>query len=305
MTRTWFVVGAMLATALPSPVREIGPQDLSAQSGQQAAVLVSTEWVTANLDSPDLVLLHVGNQASYDGGHIPGARLMPLATFAPEREGLTTEMPDAAALREALEAVGIGTRSRIVVYSATTSQAQLAARLYITLERFGLGGQASILDGGLTAWRAESRAVTADAPAVARGSVTLSERGSVLVDYTFVRDNLGSGRTVVMDARDTPFWTGEQRNQQRAARAGRIPGAKNVPFHTLLDAQGRLLAPEALAALFTRAGVPDGQPIVTYCHVGQQASLLFLAARVLGRDVRLYDGSYEEWSRRPELPIEP
>jgi thiosulfate/3-mercaptopyruvate sulfurtransferase len=127
----------------------------------------------------------------------------------------------------------------------------------------------------------------------------------VLVDYAFVRDRLGDGRAIVMDARDTPFWTGEQRNQQRAARPGRVPGAKNVPFSTLFDESGRMLAADKLAALFTRAGVPEGQPIVTYCHVGQQASLLFLAARLLGRDVQLYDGSFEDWSKRMELPVEP
>jgi thiosulfate/3-mercaptopyruvate sulfurtransferase len=273
---------------------------------QQAPTLVTTEWLAANLTDPSLVVLHVGNQASFDGGHIPGARLMPLASFAPEINGLSTEMPDLETLRETLEAAGVSSSSRIVVYSATNPP-QLAARLYITLDEFGLGARSSFLDGGLTAWRAENRATATDNPAVARGSIT-SRAGrpeSLLVDYAYVRDRIADGRAVVMDARDTPFWTGEQRNQQRAARAGRVPGAKNVPFNTLVDASGRLLAPDALAALFARAGVPEGQPVVTYCHVGQQASLLFLAARVLGRDVRLYDGSYEDWSKRPELPVEP
>jgi thiosulfate/3-mercaptopyruvate sulfurtransferase len=275
-------------------------------ASQDGAFVVSTEWLAASLNVPSLVLLHVGNQASYDDGHIPGARLMPLATFAPERDGMSTEIPEAAAFREALRAAGIGNDSRIVVYSATTPP-QLAARLFVTLNYFGLGGRTAFLDGGLTAWRAENRPLSTETVSPARGNLELAPavRADVLVDYAYVRDRIADGRAIVMDARDTPFWTGEQRNQQRAARAGRVPGAKNVPFNTLVDASGRLLAPEALAALFARAGVPEGQPVVTYCHVGQQASLLFLAARVLGREVRLYDGSFEDWSKRMELPVEP
>jgi thiosulfate/3-mercaptopyruvate sulfurtransferase len=107
-----------------------------------------------------------------------------------------------------------------------------------------------------------------------------------------------------MDARDTPFWTGAQLNQQRAARAGRVPGARNVPFNRLVEESGRLLGVEELRALFAQAGVAPGRPVVVYCHVGQQASLLLVAARLLGHEVRLYDGSYEDWSKRPELRVE-
>jgi thiosulfate/3-mercaptopyruvate sulfurtransferase len=270
---------------------------------QAAPLLVSTEWLAERLDAEDLVVLHVGNEASYAEGHLPGARLLPFASFAVERDGLSTEMPDPEALREALEAAGVSDDSRIVVY-ATAHPPQLAARLYLTLEHFGLGANASLLDGGIRAWRAEGRPLATEAAPVARGSVSLAAPSNLLVDHEHVRERMADSRALILDARDTPFWTGEQRNQQRAARAGRVPGARNVPFGTLVDDSGRLLDLEALRALFAGAGVSSGQPVVVYCHVGQQASLLFVAARLLGHDVRLYDGSYEDWSRREALPVE-
>jgi thiosulfate/3-mercaptopyruvate sulfurtransferase len=270
---------------------------------QAAPALVSTDWVAERLTDEDLVVLHVGNEASYAEGHIPGARLLPFQSFAVERDGLSTEMPDAAVLREALEAAGVSNDSRIVVYAAAHPP-QLAARLYVTLEHFGLGANASLLDGGVRAWRAEGRPLATEPPAVTRGAVELGATSDLLVDHEHVHERLTDSGAAILDARDTPFWTGEQLNRQRAARAGRVPGAHNVPFSALVDDSGRLLGLDALRALFARAGVESGGPVVVYCHVGQQASLLFVAARLLGHDVRLYDGSYEDWSRRETLPVE-
>ena len=277
---------------------------LGAQAvSQNAPVLVSTEWLAEHLNDDGLVVLHVGNEASYMEGHVPGARLMPFASFAPERNGLASEMPDAAAFDELLEAAGITNDSRIIVY-ATAHPPQQAARLFVTLDFFGLGARTSLLDGGMRAWRAENRAVATEPTGVARGSVELRQRVGLVVDHSYVQERLTDAATSVMDARDTPFWTGAQLNQQRAARAGRVPGARNVPFNTLVEDSGRLKNLDELRSLFTQAGVSSGRPLVVYCHVGQQASLLFLAARLLGHEVRLYDGSYEDWSKRTELRVE-
>jgi thiosulfate/3-mercaptopyruvate sulfurtransferase len=290
-----FAAFAVLLTVTP-----LGAQAAPAQGAQ---LLVSSEWLAERLNDPGLVILHVGNEASYAEGHVPGARLMPLATFAPERDGLSTELPDAAAFDDVLETAGVTNASRIVVYAAAHPP-QLAARLLVTLDYFGLGAQTSLLDGGLRAWRAENRPVSTESAAVARGSVELRQRVGLVVDHGYVQERLADGAASVMDARDTPFWTGAQQNQQRAARAGRVPGARNVPFNTLVEDSGRLKSVDELRALFAQAGVSSGRPVVVYCHVGQQASLLLLAARLLGHEVRLYDGSYEDWSKRPELRVE-
>jgi len=270
---------------------------------QQSQLVVTAEWLAERQDDENLVLLQVGSEAAFEEGHIPGARPLPLQRFAPEVDGMSTEMPEPDALREALELAGVSSDSRIVVYSASNPP-QLAARLYLTLEHFGLGEQAVILDGGLRGWEAAGRPVASGPIEVERGSLhDLRPDSDLLADHAEVQDRLTDSGTAIVDARDPGFWTGEQQNQQRAPRAGRIPGAHNVPFRTLVDESGHLLELEELGALFASAGVEPGQSIIAYCHVGQQASLIVLAGRLLGYEVKLYDGSYEDWSARLDLPV--
>jgi len=309
-----------LHAALPVPVNPLSDSSMKARLtatlliamgagaptalAGQADILVSTEWVAERLQDPGLVLLHVGSAESFEQGRIAGARLMEMAEFAPEIGGLVTEMPDAASLRDVLERAGVSSDSRIVVYSAS-SPPQIAARLYLTLVHFGLSARASMLDGGLTAWRAEGRPESTEAVYVRRGTLPELRAGTdLVVDHEYVGARIADGAATLLDARDRGFWTGEEHLAMRALRPGRIPGARSIPFRDMVDEQGRLHSVERLAAIFREAGVDEGKPIIVYCHVGQQASLTGLAAKVLGREMKLYDGSYQDWSHREDLPVE-
>jgi thiosulfate/3-mercaptopyruvate sulfurtransferase len=148
--------------------------------------------------------------------------------------------------------------------------------------------------------------MTTDVPAAVAGKLPpLTVWADAIVDAAFVQSRLTAPGTVVIDARTPAFYSGAQTggSAEKPHRAGHITGAKNVPYTDTLTDQGLLKSADALAAMFRDAGVKAGDTVVTYCHIGQQATAVAFAARTLGFNVRLYDGSFEDWSRRASLPV--
>jgi thiosulfate/3-mercaptopyruvate sulfurtransferase len=265
-------------------------------------LVVSTNWLSQHLQDRNLVLFHVGERATYDSVHIPGAQYLALGDLsAPRVEGqLTLELPGRAVLDSVFSAKGVSNDSRIVIYAANEWFSPTSRALF-TLEYAGLKGRVSILDGGLPAWRAEGRPVTSEVPRVGAGRFTSRPDSSLVADAGYVSAHLADSRVRVVDARDTSFYNGRETRQ---GRNGHIPGAASLPFATMVDSTGHFRPIPLLKTQFADAGVKDGQTVVTYCHIGQQASLVWFAARLLGYQARIYDGSFQDWAKRTELPVE-
>ena len=273
-----------------------------AAGAERAPTLVSTAWLMKHAADPGLVVLHVAGQRSdFAAGHVPGARFVPWSALTPGRDSLTIELLAAAAFDSLLEAAGVRDDSRLVIAGGPVT---MTARLLVTLDAYGLGERASLLDGGIDAWREERRPVARDSVAVARGEVTLRPRPERIVDAAWLVAHAAAGTpgVAVVDARAPEFFEGL--NSNRDPRMGRVPGAGNAPFHWLTGELGRFRPRADLARLLARAGVEKGDHVVTYCHIGIQGSVAYVAARSLGHEVSLYDGSFEDWSRRRELPVD-
>jgi thiosulfate/3-mercaptopyruvate sulfurtransferase len=282
----------MLAAAVQAPA-------------QNAPVLVTTEWLAANLRAPGFVIFHIGDprsRSTYDAGHIPGAQFLNPFTdlSAPAVEGgLRLELPSAEHLDSVLEARGVSDESRVVLYTSDKYFTP-ASRAFFALEYAGLRGRVSLLDGGLEVWKAEGRPLTAEITSPTRASFTPRLQQQMVVDADFLKTRLDDPGLALIDARDTSFYKGADTHQ---GRNGHIPGARNLPFNTVMLDNGKFKDPAALGAMLVNAGAVSGKTVVTYCHIGQQASLVWFTARMAGFDAKIYDGSFQDWARRTDLPV--
>ena len=292
MTRILTVLAAAAVTTAPM-------RDAQGQGATFESPVVSTQWLADNLNDPNVVVLHLAfSRREYTAGHIPGSRFLWFNDVAPSTPDLSTELPSVAKLDSLFESLGVSDSSRIVVYGATVTP--LVARVFVTLDYLGAGGRAAVLDGGFNAWKAEGRTVSTDVPKVARGKFTPRVHSDAVVDANFVKANINAPGVRILDARTPNFYSGEGGG---GPRPGHVESAKNIPFITLTDSTGKLKDRATLAGMFSSAGVQPSDRVVTYCHVGQQASLLFLAARHAGIKASLYDGSFEDWSSRDDTPV--
>ncbi len=266
--------------------------------------VVGAEWVAERLGTENLVLLHVGDEDEYNTAHLPGAQYISLQMIStPHGEGLMLQMPEVDQLASTFASLGVSDDSRVVVYWGK-DWATAAARVALTLEYMGMGTRTSILDGGMPAWQAAGHPVTSELAPAPSGSFTPNVQPDVIAQVDWLSENLQNPNLALVDARTQDFYSGERQSRANP-RPGHIASAQSIPFPSVLDEETlTFVDEETLRGIFAEAGVELGDTVVTYCHIGQQASLVYYAAKNLGYDARLYDGSFEEWSQREDLPVE-
>jgi thiosulfate/3-mercaptopyruvate sulfurtransferase len=246
-------------------------------------------------------------------GHIPGAAFLDLDSdlAAPPGERGRHPLPSADDFEAAARRVGIGKDTLVVAYDEAGEAG--AARLWWLLRHFG-HDDVTVLDGGLRAWREEGGELRGGEERIPAGDFTVAASRNDTVSAeelaTEGRGDAGSsgdaGRSgdadrALLDARAPERYRGEV--EPVDAVAGHIPGAVNVPFAEIAPG-GRFLPPAELRARLEAAGVRAGGDPVAYCGSGVTAAVIVLAAEVAGiRPVRLYPGSWSEWSGRG-LPVE-
>jgi thiosulfate/3-mercaptopyruvate sulfurtransferase len=297
---------AVLASLLFAPALASAQADAAAA---RERLVVSAAWLAQHVNDPALVLLHVGNKATYDAGHIAGARFVDYRTTlaaspAPgDSSALSLEMLPPGVLRERLAGLGISDSSRVIVYQSDDFWTP-STRVMLTLDYAGLSNVAW-LDGGIKAWTKAGQPLTTAPPPEKTGTLAPLKLRPVVADADFVKARLNTPGFAIVDSRNTPFYDGS-RTGGRAPfehKTGHIAGAVSIPFDTLTSADVELKSADEIRAVFTKAGVKPGDTVITYCHIGQQATATLFAARTLGYKVMLYDGSFEDWSRR-NLPVD-
>ena len=292
--KTLLVVSCFVISAVVTPAAQMGPVQL----------VVTPSWLQQHVTDPNVVLLHVGAKATYDAGHIPGARFVDFSVISRTgADGLTLEMLPDDTLRERLTGLGISNDTHVVVYQSDNQWTQ-STRVMLTLDYAGLA-KVSWLDGGQKAWTTAGGTMTADLPTIKPGTLSPLKTRPVVVDAEFVKAHLGNAGYTVIDSRAPVFYDGTRTGGRAGAehKTGHITGAVNVPFDSFTTPEVTLKPAAEIEAAFSKAGVKPGDTVITYCHIGQQATATLFAARMLGYKVMLYDGSFEDWSKR-DLPVE-
>ena len=271
---------------------------------------VSPEWLKERLGDPRVKIVDASwylaaqkrdGKAEFLAGHIPGAVFFDIDAIADHSTDLPHMLPDADAFAVAAGALGLSESDTIVVYDGLGLFT--APRVWWTLKVFG-AVDVRVLDGGFSAWKRAGFPIETGAakPKPAKFDPRFSDE--MVRSFDQVRKHLAAKDATIVDARSAPRFRGEAPEPRPGLASGHMPGARNVPYDTLADDQGRLKPPEEVRKLFQNAGVDLSAPVVTSCGSGVTAAVLLFALASLGKhDVTLYDGSWTEWGSRPGAAV--
>jgi len=269
--------------------------------------IVSTEWLERNLDNPYLIVVDVRSEEEYAEGHIPRSVnvpfKVPVSAWITMRDDLLLELPPPQELFNVAGRAGITPESLVVVVGKAEPPYRIADpfRVAFTLKYIGVENVA-VLNGGFDKWAKEGRRISKE-PHV---PVAKEFRGKTHDEYLASKDYVlkSIGRAIIVDGRDPDVYFGV-RLEPWGPVPGHIPTAKNLPAAWMWTPEGLYRSQEELSKIVEGVvGADREREIIVYCGVGGYASVLWFVLReVLGyKNVKLYDGSWQEWAKDPSTP---
>lgn len=273
--------------------------------------LVSTEWLAAHLESPDVRIVDASfylpaqkrdPKAEFAKQHIPGAVFFDIDEIADKSNPLPHMLPAPGQFATQVAALGLGTGNKIVVYDTTPMTG--ACRVWWMFRAMG-HTDVAILDGGLPKWMAEGRPVTDAATAAREKPFTPRFAADLVRSIEDVRSLLENGKEQVIDARAANRFRGEVPEARPGLRIGHMPGAFNLPYTDLIDPKTGTMRPEAdLKAAIAKSGIDPAKKVTASCGSGVTACVVALGLYLTGApDAAIYDGSWTEWGGRQDTPI--
>ncbi len=273
--------------------------------------LVETDWLEERLSAPGLIIMDaswaVGGDTKsphelYLDAHIPGALYFDIDELSDTTTSLPHMLPPSEKFASRMRKMGVGDGMKVVVYDARGFYS--APRAWWMFRVMG-HDDVAVLNGGLLKWRAEGRPLEKGQPGTRSDRHFTARKNSALVrDIDDMRTAVSSGHPQIVDARSKGRFEGRELELRPVPRLGHMPGAKNVPFGSLLNADGTMKRSDQLRQAFKEAGIDPEKPVITSCGSGVTACILSLGLAVLGNEhAAVYDGSWAEWSSAPNAPV--
>ena len=280
------------------------PISLTAQAASD--YLVSTDWLEKNLKDPKVRIIEVSVVPGvYERGHIPGA--VNFAWHSDLVDPVRRDIASQEAFQQLLRKAGVNDDSTTILYGDNNNW--FAAWGAWVFDVYGVDN-VKLLDGGRAKWEAEGRTLDSRASTPKAGNVTVQAANKDL--RAFLPDVLAAAEkrsdVQLVDIRSPDEYNGKvfapQGVQELAVRAGHVPGAVNVPWGQAVAADGTFKSAEELKKVYGAVGIDGSKPIITYCRIGERSSHTWFALKkILGYDVRNYDGSWTEYGNAVGVPV--
>lgn len=280
--------------------------------------LVSTAWLDEHRGDPDVRVLDIrgyvttrplepgveeatyrGAPEEFEAGHIPGSAFVDWTVdIIDPDDPVPAQIASASRFAEAMGARGVGNSSHVVAVDHMGGQ--FATRLWWALRSFGHEA-VSVLDGGFSRWVEEGRDVESGPSTVSAATFIPEPRETMWVTAAELLAMIGKDAQI-LDARDAGQFTGAKR---RGPRGGHVPGAIHLPRELFFAQGGGFLGPDEVRERLAAVRLDPGKPIVSYCNGGVAATVVAFQLHRLGfSNLAVYDGSWNEWGPRLDLPVE-